>query len=90
MNRKEEKKNPDDQTAHIDLLVPEAKIRSKVTDHAGGVWGAGGGGVSEGREGTETSTGVTEPTESPRRSGRGPADQATELPSAAVPGPAGP
>lgn len=32
--RKNNKNNPDDRTAHNDLLVPEARARSKVTDHA--------------------------------------------------------
>lgn len=42
---KQNKNNPDDLTAHIDLLVPEAKVRSKVTDHAlrWGAWGQVGG-----------------------------------------------
>lgn len=45
MNGKKKKKNPDDRTAHVDLLVPEAKVRSQVADHAlrWGVWGQAGG-----------------------------------------------
>lgn len=43
--KKRKKKNPDDRTAHVDLLVPEAKVRSQVADHAlrWGVWGQAGG-----------------------------------------------
>lgn len=45
MNGKKKKKNPDDRTARVDLLVPEAKVRSQVADHAlrWGVWGQAGG-----------------------------------------------
>ena len=44
MNGKK-KKNPDDRTARVDLLVPEAKVRSQAADHAlrWGVWGQAGG-----------------------------------------------
>lgn len=39
--KKKEKKNPGNRTAHVDLLVPEAKVRSQVADHALR-WGVGG------------------------------------------------
>lgn len=64
--KKRKKKNPDDRTAHVDLLVPEAKVRSQVADHAlrWGVWGQAGGR-------TDSTDGAGEPAEPPRGSGRG-------------------
>lgn len=86
MKRKRKKKNPDDRTAHIDFLVPEAKVRSKVTDHAlrWGAWGQAGG-RGEGRARRQRRGGGASQVTTGKR--EGPADQEAELP--APPGPAG-
>lgn len=68
--------NPDDRTAHIDLLVPEAKVRSKVTDHAlrWGAWGQAGGRGQ--RRGEDSTDGGSQPSHHREAGGAGDQDRA--------------
>lgn len=74
------KQNPDERTAHINLLVPQSEARSRIMLSAA-EGGGGAGGRGGGEEGTETAQ-VREPAS---HHGGGAADWEAE-PSQAAPG----